>query len=511
VTVNITGNTVRNLTVNTNYALAGNVLMGILGYNYYGTCTISQNNIYSLYSNGTTGATQTTGIANRLYVTNGPISRNKIYDFRMLGTGTIAPNPNLIGISLPDYGVFYVSNNMISLTNGDVTGDMMMNLNNPSTEKFEQVVVNKPPVNMDAIPKNLPKNVPDAVTKDNKNKTIDKKMSDASALDVENPKTTQLNQNPVNKGKEKIPEFNGPNSTINCSIIGIWNSGITYSSPTYIYYNTIYVGGSQPSSSTCNSYDFLRTINTGSPTYFSISILRDNFFINARTGGFNYCIANESSVIEGWPATASNYNVFLGSSDATIGEWGYGNPIPFSAWVGSTGGDNQSWSTNTGALNPANLLTSISTGDLTINTNNSSAWIISGKGIALSGYGTDYQGNTRPTSISAGVSDIGACEFVATPPNNPAATQVGTPGSGAFTSYVLYGRTICTISWGLGGTSYPTTMTVNYYSGIPPTNTGTLGSNYGTSYWTVTPTGTLSGTTLFRKGGSVPYISHGAF
>jgi hypothetical protein len=495
VTVNITGNTVRNLTVNTNYALAGNALMGILGYNYYGTCAISQNTIYSLYSNGTTGATQTTGIANRLYVTNGPISRNKIYDFRMLGTGTIAPNPNLIGISLPDYGVFAVSNNMISLTNGDLTGDMMMNLNNSNTEKFEQVVVKDPPINMDAIPKNMQKNVPDAVTNDKKIKTIDKKISDATGFDVENPKTVQPNRNTGNKVNEKIPEFNGPNSTINCSIIGIWNSGISYSTPSYIYYNTIYVGGSQPSTSTSVSYDFLRTTNTGSPTYSSLSILRNNFFINARTGGVNYCIANESSVIEGWPVTASNYNVFLGSSDATIGEWGAGNALPFSAWVGTTGGDNQSWSTNTGALNPANLLTSISIGDLTVNTNNSSAWILSGKGIALSGYGTDYQGDSRSTSISTGVTDIGADEFAATPPSNPVAAQVGTPGSGAFTSYVIYGRTICTISWGVGGTSYPTSMAVNYYSGVPPTNTGTLGSNYGTSYWTVTPTGTLSGTT----------------
>jgi hypothetical protein len=48
------------------------------------------------------------------------------------------------------------------------------------------------------------------------------------------------------------------------------------------------------------------------------------------------------------------------------------------------------------------------------------------------------------------------------------------------------------LNWGTGGTSYPTSMNVKYFSGVePPGITG----GYSYSYWQATPNGTLAGTT----------------
>jgi hypothetical protein len=177
-----------------------------------------------------------------------------------------------------------------------------------------------------------------------------------------------------------------------------------------------------------------------------------------------------------------------------VGEWGSGTNRSIDQWRTSSGGDKHTWSTTSGSLSASNLFTSIGTGNLNIQTGNSVAWIVSGKGIAVSGQSTDYNGNSRVTTISGGCTEIGSHEFSATPPSNPLATQVGTPGSGVTTSYTLWGRTLCSIEWGTGGTLYPLMINTRYYSGVVPNNI--VGGNYSNSYWQVEiGSGTLSGAT----------------
>ena len=93
-------------------------------------------------------------------------------------------------------------------------------------------------------------------------------------------------------------------------------------------------------------------------------------------------------------------------------------------------GDNMSWYAKNTQVTPAGLFTNLAIGDLHINSSNAAAWLVSGKGIALSTLGVDFDGNTRSTSIAGGVTDIGADEFTATPPSSPNALQSGAPSSG---------------------------------------------------------------------------------
>ncbi len=144
----------------------------------------------------------------------------------------------------------------------------------------------------------------------------------------------------------------------------------------------------------------------------------------------------------------------------------------------------------------AQLFTSLSTGNLVINTSNAPAWLVKGKGIAVNTVNTDYSGNPRSTSIAGGTTCIGASEFTAVPPSNPVAFQSAAPSSGGTTDYVLFGRKIASITWGTGGT-YPTSMNVNYFSGVSPLAPNvTTPQRVSNSYWVVAPaTGTFSGTT----------------
>ncbi len=261
---------------------------------------------------------------------------------------------------------------------------------------------------------------------------------------------------------------------------GVWN----------YYYNSVYIGGSATSGNE-NSYCYARQ-NYGPSTV----TFRNNLFFNARTGGTgnHYAIANELGGSTGWSSTASNYNVFVSANANTIGEWNIGTNRTMDQWRTSSGGDKQSWSVTSAQISATNLFTSIANGDLNIISGNSSAWLVSGKGIAVSGQNTDYEGNSRATSISGGTTDIGADEFTATPPSNPVATIDNVPGSGVTTNFTLYGRRICSIIWGTGGTSYPSSMNLRYYSGVNPPNV--LGGNYSNSYWNLLiGGGSFAGTT----------------
>ncbi|MBE2218620.1 MAG: hypothetical protein IAE90_10470 [Ignavibacteria bacterium] len=473
---NFAGNTIRNLTNNCNVPSASFLLGGIFSTGA-GINTYTQNNIYTLYALGTGSGAQLVGGILAGGTTGGTVSKNKIFDFRHLGTGVLAPAPLLLGFNVQSSGPYNINNNMVSLTNGDPTDDpdyasMIKAVRNTDNKVSIPEVSETPLLGLKDkegfASEQIVKEVP--LTKDD--------------LDGVNDKGT-VQSNVFNKKAAK----NEPLAAVNCAIAGVYHTSSS-PGPCNYYYNSFYIGGTQPSG-TYSSWAYVRT-STGAVSF------KNNLFVNARTGGAGnqYVIGNEAAnPLIGWLSTSSDYNVYLGTNANTMGEWGLGNAQSLDQWVASSNGDKQSWSTTTSVVNPTNLFTSISTCNLSILTGNTAAWLVSGKGIALTGYNTDYTGDTRVTTIPAGVTDIGADEFTATPPSNPVATQVGTPGAGATTNYVLYGRKICSIDWGTGGT-YPTSVNVNYFSGISPLAPNVTNPNRtSVSYWTATPVGTFSGTT----------------
>lgn len=289
----------------------------------------------------------------------------------------------------------------------------------------------------------------------------------------------------VKTAVDKVGNFETDLSTNGVEIKGIHDEA---EFPSLFYYNSIYIGGSA-SSGSANSWAYDRPLLD----WATDAALRNNIFYNARTGGAgsHYAIGNEVGY-DNWTNSSSDFNVYIAPNSTRIAIWGTTNQDIYQ-WRDSSLGDVHTWSTISSDVTPTNLFNNVSTGDLSIKTGNWEAWIVSGKGIAIVGSSSDYSGNSRPTDVTGGTSDIGSHEFTATPPGNPSAGVDNAPGSGITSNYTLWSRTLATIDWGLGGSAYPSSIDVKYYSGT--NHSGVLGGGYSNSYWSINPTGSLTGAT----------------
>lgn len=372
----------------------------------------------------------------------GTFARNRIYDLTNSSTGAA---PKVWGINA-FWGYFYLSNNQITITNG--------------ASSLNKLNITYEPV-VDNAGSSDPGNISDFL----------------SYAD------DQIGSN----FKEKPHGTGQTDFTNDAEVKGIHDEA---EFGCFYYYNSVYVGGTV-SSGNENSWAYDRPLVQW-PTFVNF---RNNLFVNARTGGTggHYAMGNEITIPStNWPDTASNYNVLITANANTVGHWGTNNQT-IAQWRTSSLGDKLTWCTTTALLNPSNLFTGISAGNLGINTANSEAWIVSGKGIAVSSQPTDFNSNTRVTSIAGGCTDIGSIEFAAVPPNCPVVPVDNPPGSGVTSTYTLWNRTIAVINWGTGGSSYPTALDVQYFSGVNDPNAVT--GNFSNSYWAFTKTGNLTGTT----------------
>ena len=111
------------------------------------------------------------------------------------------------------------------------------------------------------------------------------------------------------------------------------------------YHNTVRISGSS-SGTALRSAAFILPANAS-------LILRNNIFINKRTGtGFNYAISN-LSLPATWSATASDYNDLYSSNSNTVGEWGNAASKTFVQWQSSSGGDAHSISNSVSFISSA--------------------------------------------------------------------------------------------------------------------------------------------------------------
>jgi|GEM_PF-7090266 len=179
------------------------------------------------------------------------------------------------------------------------------------------------------------------------------------------------------------------------------------------YHNSIYIGGAV-SSGSIPSACFHRGNYSGG-TFSSTTVdIKNNIFYNARTGGGNnhFAIANNingSGSSSGWPGGASNYNILNSANASTLGYWS-GNRT-FASWKTAVSPNQDLNSFSATAV----TFTNTTTGDLHINMGTTSNDIES-HGNTLSGYTTDYDGDTRPgpsgsVNGGGGAADIGADEF----------------------------------------------------------------------------------------------------
>jgi hypothetical protein len=252
---------------------------------------------------------------------------------------------------------------------------------------------------------------------------------------------------------------------------------------TDFFYNSVYVAPAS-AASTGSSFGFFRSAATTPPA----SSLRNNIFYNGRladTGAAAFAIGTATSA--GFTATTSNYNLFIGSNAATIGNFG-GTATSFADWKTQTGGDASSLSETATTVAATNLFADLATGNLDVNPASSEAWYANGNGVQLSNQTADFDSPTagRSTTVAAGGTDLGSDEFTPTS-MPPALTVSAAPALGGTQVFSLGGRTLATVAYGSTGT-VPTSTTGRYYSGTNPTVAVTT-TRY-TNYFTeITATG----------------------
>ena len=245
-----------------------------------------------------------------------------------------------------------------------------------------------------------------------------------------------------------------------------------------IYYNSVYIGGTGSGSSKTYAFDD----NTSSTT----TVLRNNSFVNARTGGTGGHFAARHASTSAITDMNSNYNFFSGNGPTPANFFELSSTATlftgFKAAFTGSGKDANSWVVDGSGLIAANLYNNVSTGDLNINTGNTEAWYVNGKGTQISGLTDDFGAlGVRSDQVVNGSTDIGADEFV--PSSLPiTATASGAPAPSTTTTYSFAGRQLGSITWGAGGT-VPTAVNFNYYSGTWPTGAS---GNYSNAYYDIT-------------------------
>lgn len=275
-----------------------------------------------------------------------------------------------------------------------------------------------------------------------------------------------------------------PGFTNDQNIYGIHN-GTSSGASSYVYYNSVYTGGT--GSGTRKTYSW----NDGSTA--STDILKNNLFVNSRSGGTGgHYAARHAGTASITDMTADN-NVFIGNG-ATLGSNFELNATAktftqYKAAFTGSGKDANSYSLNSADVTIANLFSDVSTGNLNIITTNQEAWLVAGKGVQLGIAGltdVDYNGNVRSTTIAGGKTSIGSHEFSLTGlPAPPDATLSGSPSTSTPTTISVNGRNKATITW--FGAGLPSSISVKFYSGRQhPMGYEGGGSN---CYWSITKTG----------------------
>jgi trimeric autotransporter adhesin len=200
--------------------------------------------------------------------------------------------------------------------------------------------------------------------------------------------------------------------------------------------------------------------------------IRNNIFSHAGNGRA-LSIANPFFVY-------SDYNM-LYTTGPTLVVWGANNFATLQRWR-----DTSFWDINSIAFQPAFT----SNTDLTPNIADPNVWGIHGRGVQIAGNNFDFNNNPRPTTLTTGVPDLGAYEFLPTaiPFDLPATPPA--PAPGITQTFMLGTDTVTKITWN-PGSGVPSTIKVKRYSGVLPTGLS-AGQNPMYFYTDIDTTGTAA-------------------
>jgi len=279
------------------------------------------------------------------------------------------------------------------------------------------------------------------------------------------------NQITIGTGQTTNTQFNG-------IMIFTSNSGITMN----VFNNSVLVEGTT-STGNQNSYAFVRGANSGLELVTWLN-LRNNVFANRRTGGTgsHYAIANQtgSPTNNFWNSSSSSHNLFITANSGTLGQWGFSNNT-IAQWRINATSDELSYAIQSGLaagqLNLDNLFTNPSIGNLAIQTLNTEAWYVFGKGLAgsaVNNLNTDFASGVRGTTLGFG-NTLGSIQINTAPSSlPPVAISSSLPAANTTTNYSFANRNVASITW---GSSAPTSATLLNYTGVNAIGVAPSGNN----------------------------------
>jgi gliding motility-associated-like protein len=182
--------------------------------------------------------------------------------------------------------------------------------------------------------------------------------------------------------------------------------------------------------------------------------VRNNIF--SHTGGGVAMQSSDMSFV--W----SDYNMYYTSGSILVREGtttDFTNYATLDHWQNAT-----TWDVNSIVFKPA----FVSESDLSPAIAQPEVWAIHGRGVQIPGNNRDINNNVRPETLTAGVPDLGAYEFL--PTSTPPALQPlpATAAPGVTQTFMFGTDTVAKITWNAGA-SMPTGMTLRRYSGVLPT------------------------------------------
>jgi len=394
-----------------------NAIAGIVGTTLRGTGNVIKGNTIS---NGSSGiyisGSSTTLAANDLVIDSNTVNNSYYYSIYTSNTKRIKLQKNIVNILAPrnvtTYGIY--------ATNSDSAYQYVSNLVNvnnvTSTTTYGMYFTS-----CDANPL-LPGRVAN-----NKITAITGNTGTLYGL----YQTASTNNNTVNN----VIVIN----TSGASSYGIYSTG---GGPNNYYNNSV----NSLANSATNNYAAYFANTSGSGVD-----VRNNIFSH-KGGGRALYVGNTSYVY-------SDYNM-LYTTGATLVQAGApaGSFGTLAAWKAASSSDQNSIVYQPAFTSTTNLVPNIADPEV---------WAIHGRGIQLPGNNYDFNNNIRPTTLTTGVPDLGAYEFLptSTPPVLPATPA--TPAAGITQVFMFGTDTVSKITWKTGSI-IPSTVSVRRYSGVVP-------------------------------------------
>ncbi len=253
------------------------------------------------------------------------------------------------------------------------------------------------------------------------------------------------------------PFINVFNNTASINTTGLSSYGIycNNSSNGDYYNNSINSIATSTANNNFAAY-FLNTSATGLN-------VRNNIFSH-KAGGRAMFVGNSSNIV-------SNYNMLFTTGAVLINRQAptANNFATLAAWSNATLQDVFSI-----GMNPA----FVSDTDLKPNLTNTDVWAIHGRGVQIENNNIDHDGNTRPTTLIAGVPDLGAYEFFPTVQPTVMLATPATPAANTTQVFSFGTDTVMRIKW---SATPPPSVEVRRFSGVVPT--GLAAANLDSMYF----------------------------